>query len=398
MALSFPLNPLVGQTYTGPNGVTYQWDGSKWAAQGTSGGSGGGGGGGGGGGASSIFSNGTLITTTATQIDFVGSTVTATSSGTLVSVKISLPNPATTSTLGVVKVGPTLSVAGDGTLNALAGNLTYWQEASQIHSFTDSASVFSAIGVQSNIDAIISTKGTGAHVGILDGNIRGQFATDWQKVPGDYNNVASGNYGVIGGGSLNKSSALHSVIIGGNNNLSDANYSTVLGGRGGNTNGITGATIIPGAAGLQHTSSGVAQSGVYLLSGESYNNSVIVLTTDGTGSATTGNQLTLKDNSAIHFRGMVIAKEYQKYRGEVWTWTFEGAIRRDVGSTTTDFAPSAILPPISLQYGINTASNWGLLLDIDNQRGALVVKARGGSTQHVRWVCRIDTVETNDLA
>ena len=42
MALSFPLNPLVGQTYTGPNGVTYQWDGSKWVAQGTSSGSSGG--------------------------------------------------------------------------------------------------------------------------------------------------------------------------------------------------------------------------------------------------------------------------------------------------------------------------------------------------------------------
>jgi hypothetical protein len=396
MALSFPPNPLVGQTYTGPNGVTYRWDGSKWVAQGTSSGSGGGGGGGGGAGASTIFSNGTIITTTATQIDFVGAVVTATSSGTLVSVKINIP--ATTSTLGVIKVGPTLSIAGDGTLNAVSGNLTYWQEANQIHSFNDSASIFSAIGVQSNIDAIISTKGTGAHVGILDGNIRGQYATDWQKVPGDYNNIASGNYGVIGGGSLNKASALHSVIIGGNNNLSDATYSTVLGGRGGNTNGITGATIIPGAAGLQHTNSGVAQAGVYLLSGESYNNSVIVLTTDGTGSATTGNQLTLKDNSAIHFRGMVIAKEYQKYRGEVWTWTFEGAIRRDVGSTTTDFAPSAILPPISLQYGINTSSNWGLLLDIDNQHGALVIKARGGSTQHIRWVCRIDTVETSDLS
>ena len=396
MALSFPLNPLVGQTYTGPNGVTYQWDGSKWVAQGTSSGSGGGGGGGGG--ASSIFSNGTLITTTATQIDFVGSTVTATSSGTLVSVRISLPNPATTSSLGVVKVGPTLTVTGDGTLNSIAGNLADWTESYQGRSITNAASIFTAIGTVDNIDAALVTKGTGAHLGSSGGNSRGQYATDWQKVTGSVDNVASGDYAVIGGGSLNKASQLHSIVIAGNNNLADATYSTVLGGRGGNTNGITGATIIPGAAGLQHASSGVAQAGVYLLSGESFNNSVITLTTDGTGSPTSNNQLTLKDNSAVHFRGMVIAKEYQKYRGEVWTWTFEGAIRRDVGSTTTDFAPSAILPPISLQYGINTASNWGLLLDIDNQHGALVIKARGGSTQHIRWVCRLDTIETSDLA
>lgn len=393
MALSFPLNPFLGQTYTGPNGVTYQWDGHKWVAQGSSSS---GGGGGGGGGASTIFSNGVIVTATATQINFIGSVVTATSSGTLVSVNINIP--ATTSTLGVVKIGPTLSITGDGTLNAVAGNLTNWQESYQYHNWTDGASIFTPVSIKDNVDAIFSTKGAGAHVGTTDGNIRGQYATDWQKVPGDYNNIASGNYGVISGGSLNKASALHSVVIGGNTNLADATYSTVLGGRGGNTNGITGATIIPGAAGLQHTSSGVAQAGVYVLSGESYNNSIIILTTDGTGSATTSNQITLKDNSAIHFRGMVIAKEYQKYRGEVWTWTFEGAIRRDIGSTTTDFTPSAIVPPISLQYGINTASNWGLLLDIDNQRGALIVKARGGSTQHVRWVCRIDTVETNDLA
>lgn len=30
MAFNFPVAPSVGDTYTGPNSVIYQWDGTKW--------------------------------------------------------------------------------------------------------------------------------------------------------------------------------------------------------------------------------------------------------------------------------------------------------------------------------------------------------------------------------
>ena len=46
MALSFPLSPSIGQIYIAPNGVTYVWNGTYWAAESSGGGSGGGGGGG----------------------------------------------------------------------------------------------------------------------------------------------------------------------------------------------------------------------------------------------------------------------------------------------------------------------------------------------------------------
>ncbi len=32
MALDFPNSPTTGQTYTGPNGVVWAWDGTKWVS------------------------------------------------------------------------------------------------------------------------------------------------------------------------------------------------------------------------------------------------------------------------------------------------------------------------------------------------------------------------------
>ena len=34
MALNFPNDPSPNDTYPGPNGVTYVWDGQKWTARG----------------------------------------------------------------------------------------------------------------------------------------------------------------------------------------------------------------------------------------------------------------------------------------------------------------------------------------------------------------------------
>lgn len=387
MALNFPPNPQIGDQYQAPNGVTYTWDGLRWNASSSSGG---GSGGGTGGGAAIIFSNGVLVTQTATSLNFVGSVVTATNSGTAVS--IAIEGPATTSTLGVVKVGPTLTVAPDGTLDSLTGNLAHWEESA-----VDNSSVWSAIGSSDDIDAVILPKGNGALQGTTAGNTRGNYATDWQRVQLDNTNVASGDYAIIAGGSANKADQLHSVVLGGNNNHADSPYATIVGGRGGKSNGIQGAVIFPGHAGSLHANPGASQAGVYVLAAETYDNSITRLTTDGNPVPTANNQLTLRDNSAMFFKGTVIAKEFETYQGEVWSWTFEGAIRRDVGSTTTDFAPAGILPVVNLTPGINTASNWLVALDIDNQNGCLIVEVRGGSTQHVRWACKLETIEVSDV-
>jgi len=392
MALSFPSNPGIGEQYTGSNGVTYVWNGSYWAA--VNSGGGGSGGTGGGGGAGIIAINGTTITYTATILNFIGPFVYGTTTASIAN--IAFTGTATASSLGLVQVGPTLTIDSNGTLNAKTGNLVYWSETgSQYNTATNSISYFSAVSGLPNADAGLIPKGTGAHVGTTSGNERGQYATDWQKI-NIPTSVASGNYSVIGGGSLNQASGLLSTVIGGSKNVADAPYSTVLGGQGGATNGITGAVIIPGfATGGIHTAPGGVQGGVYIFGGQTSDNSYHTLTTDGSLSPTAANQLTLKDNSAVHFRGMVVAKQFQTYRGDVYSWTFEGTIRRDVGSTTTDFVPSAVAPVVSVQTN-STASGWGVVLDINNSLGTLEIQVKGNTGEQVRWSARLDTIEVFD--
>jgi hypothetical protein len=393
MPLSFPPNPQPGDLYQAPNGTTYVWNGSYWAAQSTGGGSSGGTGGSGG--AAIVLANGTTVTYTATSLNFVGAVITASVTGTSVSINVN--HPATTSSLGVIQVGPTLTIDGAGVLNSNAGNLAYWAETSQT-SGGDGLSILTPVGEKDNIDAVIATKGLGAHIGADSGNKRGHYATDWQKNIVNQDAVASGDYSIISGGSLNKATAVHSVIIGGNKNLADSNYGVVLGGTSGHTAGIVGAVVIPGfATGGTRTEVGGVQGGVYMFGGETTDGSFHTMTTDASWTPTANNQLTLRDNTAIHFTGKVVAKEFRKYRGEVWSWTFEGTIRRDVGSTTTDFIPSAVAPVVSVVQGINTASGWQCVLDIDNGNGALVIKAKGNSSQTIRWACRLDTVEVHDV-
>jgi len=396
MALSFPSNPTQNQVYQAPNGVSYVWNGSYWAAESSGGGSGGGGSGSSGGGASVIFSNGYTVTNTATSINFVGDIVTATVTGTNVIVNFT-DIVASNNSLGMVEVGAGLTIDPKGTLSIANYN---WTAGTAVLDSTQTAVTYwTPNGAQFNIDAVIQPVGNGANLASTNGNKRGQYATDWQKVITSPTQVASGNYSVIGGGSLNSATNVHSVVVGGNKNLADAQWSTVLGGVSGSTRGITGATIISGAAtNGARANPGQVQAGVYLLSAETYDNSIVTLTTDGTNSVSTSNQVSLPDNSAYHFKGTVIAKEYQAYRGQVWAWSFEGAIRRDVGSTTTDFSPSAIAPIVTQITNNSTSTGWAISLNINNALGSLTVQAQGQSSKHIRWACRIDTVEVTDVS
>lgn len=396
MALSFPSNPTIGEQYTAPNGFTYTWNGTTWTASGSSGGGGGSGGSGGSGGAGVIYNNSVLVTATATSLNFVGSFVTATLTATAVSILFSQPPVATTSTLGTIKVGSTLNIDENGYLNA--ESLEYWTEFTTYINSTTSISGLVPYSSSANVDVQIYPLGNGAHIGGNSGNQRGAYATDWQKQTGSNpNNVASGAYSIIGGGALNQATNTHSIVVGGDQNVANASYGTVIGGAFGTTNNITGATIIPGfATGGAYSAPGGVQAGVYTFGGQTQDSSYHVLTTDGTFVPTANNQLVLKDNSSIHFRGMVVAKQFQTYRGEVWSWTFEGTIRRDVGSTTTDFIPSAIAPVVNLVQGINTSSNWNVDLDIDNGNGGLKILVQGNSSETIRWACRLDTIEVFD--
>jgi hypothetical protein len=390
MALSFPPNPQPGDTYVAPNGYTYTWDGTKWfvsssgqTAGGTS--------------PITVKDEGITINTQTTSLNFVGSAITATSTGNQVNITISAQEltTATTSTLGGVKIGTGISITDDGVISVREG-LQYWTESKTVVDSSQTAIVSLLVqGTQTNIDAVIKAKGDGAVTNDDSGNERGAYAVDWQRIRSTGNQVASGDYAVISGGSFNRASALHSVIIGGNNNVNDAEYSVILGGVNGNTRGIDGAVIMPHyATGGANNSSGKIQTGYYLLSGDTLQTtSPVDLTTDGSGNIAANNQITLRDNSLVQFKGTVVAKEINTDNTpEIAVWEIKGTAFRGVGNTTTDLV--SIVNPTLIES--TTATTWQVSVSTENNIGCILLQVQGTAEQQIRWVVRLETIEVAD--
>ena len=391
MALSFPLNPQIGDTYTAPNGYLYTWDGTKWYV--TSGGSGGGGGGSG---SLTIQQGGVNVNTSATTLNFTGTTFTLTSRSSVVDI---YSNPATTSTLGSVIVGDNVTVDANGKISVHAGLLNWGENYTIIdNTLTAVVSLYVMPQAQADIDAAIIPQGAGASIASATGNKRGEYATDWQKQIGDNSQVASGNYSVISGGSFNKASGQASIVIGGNDNLANSDYSTILGGQGGTSRGIIGAQVTPGfATGGIYADPGAMQTAVYVLGAVSNDTTSVRLTTDGGPSITTNNQIAAGDRSTIQFKGTVVGR-LNSVSSECAYWSFEGMMKQDVGSTTTDFVPAGSVPVVSLVTATSTlTNNWTVGVEINNLLGCMSIVASGGLGQNVRWVSKVETIEITDV-
>lgn len=390
MALSFPPNPQIGDTYVAPNGYTYTWDGTKWYV------SGGGTSGGSGTGPFVVKDEGNIVNTQTTMLNFVGTGVTAVATGSQVDITVTAEplTTATTATLGGVKIGSGITIT-DGVISVREG-LRYWEENKTIFDSSQTAVIsLAVVGTETNIDAVILPQGYGATINDNGGEKRGSYAVDWQRVRGLGTEAATGDYSVISGGSFNRASGLHSVVIGGNNNTNDSNYSVILGGVNGNTRGINGAVIIPHyATGGASNSSGLIQTGYYLLSGESQQTSSPVdLTTDGSGNIAASNQITLQDNSVIHFEGTIVAKELNVYPPEIAVWEIKGTAYRGAGNTTTSLV-SVVSPTL---VSSTTATTWQVAVSTENNIGCLLIQVQGTSQQQIRWAAKLETVEVADL-
>lgn len=390
MALSFPLNPQPGDTYVAPNGYTYTWDGTKWYV------SGGGTGGGTGTGPFVVKDEGTIVNTQTTMLNFIGTGVTATTTGSQVDITVTAEplSTATTATLGGVIIGSGITIT-DGVISVREG-LQYWTESKTVVDSSQTAVVSLIVtGTQTNIDAVLKAQGLGAVTNDDAGNKRGEYAVDWQRIRSTADQVASGNYSIISGGSFNKATGLHSIVVGGNNNTADADYALVLGGVNGNARGIKGAVIVPHyATGGQSNSSGKIQTGHYLLGGDTVlSASPVDLTTDSSGNIDATNQITLVDNSAIYFSGTIIAKElYPTADPEIVVWDLKGTVYRNAGNSTTNLL-SIVNPTI---VNGNTATTWQVSVSTENNIGCLLVQVQGPSDKQVRWVAKIETIELAD--
>jgi hypothetical protein len=387
MALNFPPNPEIGDEYIGDNGITYVWDGVKWAGQLTQGSVTGGGA------IIEVRQEGITVSTATGIFNFVGAGVAVTSTNTtLVTVTIEAEplTTATTATLGGVKIGSGISISEDGVISVREG-LEYWTE-SKISNEDSAVISFITLGTETNITAVIKSKGTGATTNSDQGNTRGEYAVDWQSVRGANNQVASGNFAVISGGSFNRATGLHSVIVGGNNNVNDADYAVVLGGVNGNTKGIKGSVVIPGyATNGAGNSSGKIQSGIYIMSAVSVDAVQSILSTDGQSGLTASTQVVLQDRSTVMFAGTVIAREI-KENSTVGAWKIEGIVKREIGSTTTNFVSAPTITPLVL-------SDHTVTLDIESSIGCFFVRTEqdGDYQGQIQWVAKLETVEVGDF-
>lgn len=199
-------------------------------------------------------------------------------------------------------------------------------------------------------------------------------------------NTVSGLRGTIAGGIDNTASGQNASITGGANNQATAKNSTVVGGTYGTTRGIIGYTAFPSHDSPIAAALGVSQGGLVILGRETTNNSPLRLRTN-TLASSTNNQLILANNSAVYFRGTVIANVTGG--GDTKSWTFDGQIKRGANAAATTLTGSTVSSP----YGDAGAAGWVVALSADTTNGGLAVTVTGAVSDTVRWVCRLETVE-----
>jgi hypothetical protein len=162
---------------------------------------------------------------------------------------------------------------------------------------TLSFSGVSTIGLQSDGSLFVQPAGTGALQAqattstTAGGNARGANAVDWQTSRSAAGQVASGIYGVIGGGVQNTASGAASSSLGGQTNSASATNAVIGGGQSNASSGINSAVV----GGISNSA-----TGYYGFVGNGYLNSTTanaaVTTQSGTMNATTA--VTLSGSNA----------------------------------------------------------------------------------------------------
>lgn len=155
------------------------------------------------------------------------------------------------------------------------GGLTNFTESTNTASpnGTVNANQLLVVAASANADVVLAPKGYGAFLRHLPdstttgGNKRGQYAVDLLGKRNAADQVASGDYSVVIGGSYNKASAGYSIIVGGSSNLASGSSSFIGGGQsctasanytviGGGQNNSTSATNATVGGGYQNVASG----------------------------------------------------------------------------------------------------------------------------------------------
>lgn len=330
------------------------------------------------------------------------------------------------------------------------GGLTNWTDA--VNTSSPNATIpvvsLSATNAATNVDAVVSPKGTGGFaLQVADGtttggNKRGRRASDFQitrssaaAVAGADDSFAAGTNNTIA------STASNSAVFGSTNNIQsgstnafcagmsnslgpNANYSAAFGtghsitarysGVFGNANTVAEGCFSWGqqcdatanfsaAMGFQTSTraayglwamasgrfaaNGDAQERRGVLRRSTTNATPAVLTSDASAPGA-DDQFVLPNASAFLIRGDIVARE--NATGDCKSWEFRVTIKRGANAAATAIVGSAIVTVADADAG---AAAWTIGLSADTTNGALSITATGEAAKTIRWVGRVTSVE-----
>lgn len=313
--------------------------------------------------------------------------------------------------------GQTLLGSGD----IPAGGLSYLTEVRNATAPNTTVPVHGVIasGTETNIDLVLSPKGTGALVArtpnssSTGGNKRGANAVDLQAIRSTAAQVASGLCSVIVGGRDNTASGYYSAVFCGDTNTASNDYSAVSGGfsntasgycsavSGGRGNTASGSySVIPG--GRLATTNSIQGLFAYGFNGAADGQNQMsfwggrLQTTDATATRITAdaavasaiNQLTLRTNSTFRVKGTVVARNTSTNDSK--EWTFEALIKRGSNASATSVTGT---PSITSTFADTAAASWSIAVTADTTNGALAITATGAAATAIRWTAVVHSIE-----
>lgn len=298
------------------------------------------------------------------------------------------------------------------------------------------ASSLVASGGTTNQSAVLSAKGTGATTAHIPdstatgGNVRGTYATDWQKqrsaatqvasatgavLIGGLSNTASGNYS-FAMGDTNTASGDSAVALGknctatqnrctslgessnatasyafaqgfgaaasaqnavsmGESTTADAAYSRATGQRS-STKGIIGCEA---HAPMRFAANGDVQHRQFHLLSDTTNATPEAVTANNSTPGTS-NQIVLDNGSAYIVKGTVVAR--QNTTGDSKSWEFTAHIKRGANAAATSLVAAATVTSIAADAG---AAAWAIAVTADTTNGCLKIEVTGEAAKNIRW-------------
>ena len=333
---------------------------------------------------------------------------------------------------------------GLGTINAkgfyidgsIVNTLTYFSTTRNIAApnATIPAHQLVVLGAETNIDAVLSPKGTGSLLAQVPdstttgGNKRGTNAVDLQTarsaatqvasgtgavIVGGFGNTSSGNYSVGGGadntasgnysvacGNLNTVSGNNSGALAGDNNTVSGVYATSLSGSGatvdadyavclGGANADARGTI--GKIFYSHSSwadSREAQMALHLLSIKTADATATKMTTNGTSLGAANEIVALPASNAVYTVHAIITAKSDS--GDAAAFEVKGLAKRTSTGASTAIVGSPTVTTIAADGG---AAAWSVNLVADTTYDGITIEVTGAAATNIVWACKFNTVE-----